>query len=262
MHKNWNYMIIIGAMTISCSDKTTKNMATWPVVTAPVAEKKVHERIIHNDTVVDNYYWMNDYFKKGPDSAAVIAYLEAENNYTAAMMKDTEKLQEALFHEMKGRIKEKDESVPYLKNGYYYYSRTEEGKQYYKFCRKKGSLDATEEVLLDVDDLAEGFAYYAIGGFSISPDNKLLAFGVDTVSGREYTIHVKNLETGELLPDKIDRTTGGATWANDNKTLFYTAKNPITLLTEKIRRYTLGLGAAGDVAVYEEKDNTNYIGVG
>src|SRR5690606_1244525 len=216
----------------------------------------------HNDTVVDNYYWMNDYFKKGPDSAAVIAYLEAENNYTAAMMKDTEKLQEALFHEMKGRIKEKDESVPYFKNGYYYYSRTEEGKQYYKFCRKKGSLDAPEEVLLDVDDMAEGYAYYAAGGFSVSPDNKLLSSGVDTLSRREYTIYVKNLETGVLLPDKIDRTTGSATWANDNKTLFYTAKNPVTLLSEKIRRYTLGSGSTGDVVVYEEKDNTNYIGVG
>ena len=262
MHKNWNYIIIIGAMAISCSDKTTNQVVTWPDVTAPVAEKKVYERTIHNDTVVDNYYWMNDYFKKGPDSAEVIAYLEAENNYTAAMMKDTESLQENLFHEMKGRIKEKDESVPYFKNGYYYYSRTEEGKQYYKFCRKKGDLDAPEEVLLDVDEMADGYAYYAVGGFSVSPDNKLLSYGVDTISRREYTIYVKNLETGELLADKIDRTTGGATWANDNKTIFYTAKNPVTLLSEKIRRYTLGSGSAGDVVVYEEKDNTNYIGVG
>ncbi|WP_240904857.1 S9 family peptidase [Sphingobacterium sp. SGR-19] len=255
-------MIIIGAMAISCSDNTTKKIATWPGVTPPVAEKKVYERTIHGDTVVDNYYWMNDYFKKGPDSAEVIAYLEAENNYTAAMMKDTEKLQEKLFNEMKGRIKEKDESVPYFKNGYYYYRRTEEGKQYYKFCRKKGSLDAPEEILLDVDDMAEGYAYYAAGGFSVSPDNKLLSFGVDTISRREYTIYVKNLETGALLMDKIDRTTGNAIWGNDNKTLFYTAKNPATLLSEKIRRYTLGLGTTGDVAVYEEKDNTNYIGVG
>ncbi|RZF58548.1 S9 family peptidase [Sphingobacterium corticibacterium] len=262
MHKNWNYMIIIGAMAISCSDKMTKNTASWPTATAPIAEKKMHNRIIHGDTIADDYYWMNDYFKKGPDSAEVIAYLEAENSYTSAMLQDTEKFQEVLFHEMKGRIKEKDESVPYLKNGYYYYSRTEEGKQYYKFCRKKGSLDAPEEILLDVDDMAEGYAYYAASGFSISPDNKLLAFGVDTVSRREYTIYVKNLETGELLPDKIDRTSGGTTWANDNKTLFYTAKNPVTLLSEKIRRYTLGLGAGGDVVVYEEKDNTNYIGVG
>ncbi|WP_239018710.1 S9 family peptidase [Sphingobacterium corticibacterium] len=255
-------MIIIGAMAISCSDKMTKNTASWPTATAPIAEKKMHNRIIHGDTIADDYYWMNDYFKKGPDSAEVIAYLEAENSYTSAMLQDTEKFQEVLFHEMKGRIKEKDESVPYLKNGYYYYSRTEEGKQYYKFCRKKGSLDAPEEILLDVDDMAEGYAYYAASGFSISPDNKLLAFGVDTVSRREYTIYVKNLETGELLPDKIDRTSGGTTWANDNKTLFYTAKNPVTLLSEKIRRYTLGLGAGGDVVVYEEKDNTNYIGVG
>src|SRR5690606_19519954 len=204
MHKNWNYMIIIGAMAISCSDKMTKNTASWPTATAPIAEKKMHNRIIHGDTVADDYYWMNDYFKKGPDSAEVIAYLEAENSYTAAMLQDTEKFQEALFHEMKGRIKEKDESVPYLKNGYYYYSRTEEGKQYYKFCRKKGSLDAPEEILLDVDDMAEGYAYYAASGFSVSPDNKLLAFGVDTLSRREYTIYVKNLETGVLLPDKID----------------------------------------------------------
>ena len=262
MHKNWNYMIIIGTMTISCSDKQIKNTASWPTLTAPVAEKKTHERIIHQDTMVDNYYWMNDYFKKGPDSAKVIAYLEAENSYTSAMMKDTDALQEKLFLEMKGRIKEKDESVPYFKNGYYYYSRTEEGKQYYKFCRKKGSLEAPEEILLDVDDLAEGYAYYAANGFSVSPDNRLLAFGVDTVSRREYTIYVKNLETGELLPDKIERTSGGVTWANNNKTFFYTAKNPTTLLSEKIRRYTLGLGAAGDVVVYEEKDNTNYIGVG
>src|SRR5690606_376426 len=112
-------------------------------------EKKTHERIIHQDTMEDNYYWMNDYFKKGLDSAKVIAYLEAENSYTSAMMKDTDALQEKLFREMKGRIKEKDESVPYFKNGYYYYSRTEEGKQYYKFCRKKGSLEAPEEILLD-----------------------------------------------------------------------------------------------------------------
>lgn len=262
MHTNWNYMIIIGAMMISCSDNINKHTVIWAEVDAPVAEKKAHERIIHGDTVVDHYYWMNDYFKKGPDSAEIITYLEAENKYTAAMMNDTEQLQESLFQEMKGRIKEKDESVPYFKNGYYYYRRTDEGQQYFKFCRKKGNLDAPEEVLLDVDAMAEGYAYYEASGFSVSPDNKLLAFGVDTISRREYTIYVKNLETGALLPDKIDRTSGGAIWANDNKTLFYTSKNPATLLSEKIRRYTLGLGAVSDVAVYEENDNTNYIGVG
>ncbi|WDF69393.1 S9 family peptidase [Sphingobacterium oryzagri] len=262
MRKKWNYMIIIGAMATACSDNATKHLVSWPDASAPVAEKKAHIRTIHGDTVQDDYYWMNDFFKKGPDSARVVAYLEAENTYTATMMKDTESLQALLFQEMKARVKEKDESVPYLKNGYYYYSRTDEGKQYYKFCRKKGNLDAPEEVLLDVDAMAEGYPYFAVGGFSVSPDNKLLAYGVDTVSRREYTIQVKDLETGKILTDKIDRTEGEATWANDSKTFFYTSKNPVTLLSEKIKKHTLGSNSAGDAVVYAEKDNTNYIGVG
>lgn len=255
--------LILTVMISSCSPEGTSQKApvNWPDATPPVAEKKNFDRIIHNDTVVDPYYWMNDYFKKGPDSSRVVAYLDAENAYTEAMMKDTDGLQDVLFKEMKGRIKETDESVPYLRNGYYYYQRTEEGKQYYKLCRKKGSLDAPEEVLLDVDKMAEGFAYYALGGATVSPDNKLLAYGVDTVSRREYVIHIKNLETGEILPDRIIRTSGGSVWAADNKTLFYTAKNPVTLLSEKIKRHTLGAPVDKDVVVYDEKDNTNYIGV-
>lgn len=245
----------------ACSSQDKNTSVNWPDATPPIAAVKAHQRIIHGDTVLDNYYWLNDYFKKGPAADAVLEYLTAENNYTNSMMKDTESFQESLFKEMKGRIKEKDESVPYLRNGYYYYSRTEEGKQYFKFCRKKGSLDAPEEVLLDVDQMAEGYAYYAASGFSVSPDNKLLAYGVDTVSRREYTLHVKNLATGEILTDRVARTTGGAVWANDNKTLFYTAKNPETLLSEKIKRHTLGTASTQDVVIYDEKDNTNYIGV-
>lgn len=262
MKINWNYVLIIGAMMTSCSDKTTQKTVSWADAQAPVAEKKEHLRIIHGDSVNDDYYWMNDFFKKGPDSTKIIEYLTVESDYVAAMMKDTEGLQASLFEEMKARVKEKDESVPYLNNGYYYYTRTDEGKQYYKFCRKKGSLDAPEEVLLDIDAMAEGYAYYAASGFSVSPDNKLLSYGVDTVSRREYTIYVKNLETGDLLADKIDRTSGGSTWGNDNQTLFYTAKNPQTLLSEKIKRHVLGQPAASDATVYEEKDKTNYIGVG
>lgn len=246
----------------SCAHKREKIAVEWPDITPPIAPVQPHTRIIHGDTVVDNYYWMNDYFKNGPDSTKVIEYLEAENTYTANMMKSTEGLQQKLFQEMKSRVKEKDESVPFFKNGYYYYKKTEEGKQYYKVCRKKGSLDASEEVLLDVDAMAEGMPYFALGGYSISPDNKLMAFSVDTVSRREYVIHVKNLETGELLKDRISRTQGEATWAADNKTIFYTSKNPLTLLSEKIKRHTLGTSADLDVTVYDEKDNTNYIGVG
>ncbi|MCE6989923.1 S9 family peptidase [Dyadobacter sp. CY323] len=217
---------------------------------------------MHGDKRNDEYYWMADYFSKGPDSSKVVDYLNAENAYTDTMMAGTKQFQRDLFAEMKGRIKEKDESVPVFSNGYWYYTRSEEGKQYFKYCRKKGTLEATEEILLDVDQMAEGHPYYSASGFSVSPDNKLLAFGVDTVSRREYTIHIKHLETGEILKDAIFPTDPGYEWGNDNKTLFYTATNPKTLLSEKIKRHTLGADPKTDVTVYVEKDNSNYIGVG
>jgi oligopeptidase B len=227
----------------------------------PVAEKKEHWRTLHGDKVLDNYYWMYDYFGKGPDSTRVVKYLESENKYLEKVMSKTKKLQEDLFNEMKGRIKEKDESVPVFKKGYYYYTRTETGKQYYKYCRKKGSLDANEEVLLDADKMAEGHPYFAATGFDISDDNKLMAFGVDYVSRRQYTIYIKNLETGEMLADAVKNTEGDPCWAADNKTFFYTEKHPVTLLSEKILRHTLGTDPAKDPVVYEEKDKSNYIGV-
>lgn len=241
---------------------TTNNKSVFQKATAPVAEKKEHLRIIHGDTVVDNYYWMYDYFGKGPDSTHVVDYLKAENAYLDTVMGGTVVFQDSLFAEMKNRIKEKDESVPVYRNGYFYYSRTEEGKEYYKYCRKKGSLEATEEILLDVDKMAEGHSYYSVGGMSVSDDNKLLSYGVDDVSRRQYTIYFKNLETGEVYKETILNTSGGATWAADNKTVFYTSKNPVTLLTEKIKRHVLGTNPASDATVYEEKDKSNYIGVG
>jgi oligopeptidase B len=259
--KRFKYMIVLATILSSCSSQKKEPSVHWPDLQAPIAEIKPHYRTSHGDTVLDNYYWMNDFFKKGPDSSLVIDYLEAENKYTDHMMKDTEGFQASLFDEMKSRIKEKDESVPYLKNGYYYYRRTDEGKQYYKLCRKKGNLKAKEEVILDVDAMAKGFAYYAIGGYEVSPDNNLLVYAVDTLSRREYVLHIKNLKTGEILEDRVPRTTGDATWAADNKTLFYTSKNPVTLLSEKIMRHTLGAAADTDTTVYEENDNTNYIWV-
>ena len=161
----------------------------------PVADKKPKEFTAHGDTRTDNYYWMNDYFKKGADSTNVVSYLTAENNYYKTMMSGTEAFQEKLYNEMKARIKEKDESVPYFKNGYYYYTRQVEGKDYYIYARKKESLNAKEEILLDVNQMAEGFTYFNAAGFSVSPDNKLLAYGIDTKSRRQYIIHIKNLET-------------------------------------------------------------------
>lgn len=234
----------------------------FPDLKAPTAEKQEHIREIHGDRVNDPYYWMIDYFKKGKDSTKVVDYLKAENNYWTGMMKDTEPFRAQLFKEMKARIKEKDESVPSFKNGYYYYTRTEEGKQYFKYCRKKGNLNAPEEVLLDVDRLAEGHAYFSASGFSISPDNTKLIYGVDDVSRRQYKLILKDLSTGKTTDLGIRNTTGTAVWANDNKTIFYTGKNPETLLTEKIFRHTLGTASSADAMVYEEKDKSNYIGVG
>ena len=235
---------------------------SWPAnQAAPVAEKKPKDVGMHGDVRIDNYYWMNDYFKKGPDSNKVVDYLNAENAYLETMMSGTKSLQAKLFNEMKSRIKEKEETPPFFQNGYYYYTRLEEGKQYFVYCRKKGSLNAKEEVLADVNKMAEGHAYYSATGFTVSPDNKLMVFGVDTVSRRQYTLHVKNLETGEIYKDALWPTTGHAVWANDNKTLFYTETNPVTLLTEKIKRHTLGTTRQQDAVVYHEKDNSNYLGV-
>ncbi|WP_312765759.1 S9 family peptidase [Epilithonimonas sp.] len=234
----------------------------WPSINPPIAEKHDHIRDIHGDKVNDPYYWMIDYFKKGKDSTKVVDYLKSENSYWEGMMKDTEPFREKLFQEMKSRIKEKDESVPVFKKGYYYYTRTETGKQYFKYCRKKGSLNAPEEVLLDVDQLADGHAYYSASGFSISPDNSKMIYGVDDVSRRQYKLFLKDLRTGKTIDLGIKNTTGSAIWANDNNTIFYTGKNPETLLTEKIFRHSLGTEPSKDVLVYEEKDKSNYIGVG
>jgi oligopeptidase B len=239
-----------------------KKAYQWPEATPPVAIMKDHETGMHGDKRNDEYYWMADFFREGPDTNKVVDYLKAENAYTDTMMAGTKEFQEALFSEMKSRIKEKDESVPVFSNGYWYYTRSEEGAQYFKYCRKKATLDAEEEVLLDVDQMAEGHNYYSAVGFNVSPDNRLLAFGVDTVSRRQYTIYIKNLETGEHYKDIIYPASGGSEWGNDNKTLFYTATNPKTLLSEKIKRHTLGEDPKKDVVVYAEKDKSNYIGVG
>ncbi len=253
---------MLSSCLLNNNDVKTKETYKWPEgITPPIAAIKPHNRTIHGDTVPDNYYWMIDYFKKGPDSTKVVDYLTAENVYRDTMMSGTSNFQKKLFEEMKGRIKEKDESVPVFKNGYYYYSRSEEGRQYYKYCRKKGTLDAKEEILVDADAMAEGHTYFAATGFNVSEDNKLLAYGIDTVSRRQYIIYIKNLETGEIYTDLIHNTDGSSVWANDNKTLFYTENNQVTLLSEKIKRHTLGTDAAADAVVYTEKDHSNYIGV-
>ena len=254
------FLIIINFF--SCKQKNMENsIFNNSTVKPPIALIKPVPRVLHNDTVIDNYAWMKDYFTKGPDSNLVVEYLKAENNYLDTIMQPTKKFQEELFTEIKKRIKEKDESVPYFKNGYFYYSRTEEGKQYYKYCRKKGSLTAAEEIILDVDKMAEGLAYFSVSGFEISENNNLVAFGVDKLSRRQYTIYVKDLTTGELLPDKIENTEGDPCFAADNKTIFYTSKNKKTLLSEKINKHILGQPSSQDINVYTELDKSNYIGI-
>ncbi len=258
-------ILFAAALTSSCNNQTEVNKTAyqWPdSIVAPIAEKKAKELIAHGDTRIDNYYWMNDYFKKGSDSTKVVDYLTAENKYYDTMMAGTKAFQEKLYTEMKARIKEKDESVPVFKNGYYYYNRVEEGKDYFVYCRKKGTLDAKEEVLLDVNKMAEGHNYFSATGFDVSMDNKLLAYGVDMLSRRQYTIYIKNLETGEIYKDAVTNSEADPVWANDNQTFFYTSKNPVTLLSEKIKKHKLGTDASTDKLVYEEKDQTNYIGIG
>jgi oligopeptidase B len=217
----------------------------------PVAEKIKKELTMHGDTRIDYYYWLRE-----RDNPKVIEYLKAENEYLDSVMKHTEPLQEKLYNEIVGRIKQTDTSVPYLLNGYYYYTRYEEGKEYPVYCRKKGTMEAKEEILLNVNEMAKGHGYYHVTGLAVSSNNNLLAFGVDTVSRRKYTIYFKNLTTGDILADKIPVTTGQAAWANDNKTVFYAVKDDTTLRPYKICKHILGTNVSADKEIYDEKDET------
>lgn len=216
---------------------------------APTAPKKPQLLETHGHQRIDHYYWMND--RENPE---VIQYLEEENAYLKEVMKPTEDFQNSLFEEMKSRIKEDDQSVPYLKSGYYWYVRYEKGEEYPIYCRKKDSIQAPVEVILNVNELAKGKSYYQVGGTATSPDQKILAFASDEVGRRIYTIHFKNLESGEIMEDEIPEITGNFLWAADNQTLFYSKQDPETLRSHKIFKHTLGTSTAEDVLIYEEKD--------
>jgi len=217
----------------------------------PIAKKVPQELTIHNDVRIDNYYWLND--KNNPE---VIDYLNAENAYTKQMTLHTQEFQKSLFEEMKGRIKEDDSSVPYKLNGYWYLTKYEAGRDYPIYVRKKKTLEAEEELLFDCNDMAKGLSYFNLGGISISPDNTLAAFSTDTVSRRQYTIQIKNLITGEIYSDKILNTTGSATWANDDKTLFYSMKDEVTLRSHKIFKHKLYSDSKTDIEVFHETDES------
>ncbi len=220
-------------------------------IQAPIAKIIPTELEKFGDLRIDNYFWLND--RENPE---VIDYLNQENEYYEGMTAHTKKFQNELYEEMKARIKEDDESVPYLYNGYYYITRYETGKGYPIYARKKDSLTSDEEILFDCNALAEGQAYFKLGGMSISPDNKLALFSTDIIGRRIYTLQVKNLETGEILTDTIEKVTGSAVWANDNQTVFYSSQDEVTLRADKIFKHKLGTKQEEDILVYFEKDDT------
>jgi len=228
----------------SCQQKTNENMKT---PRAKKIRKEFHE---FGNTRVDNYYWL-----KQRDNEEVVDYLKAENQYTEKVMKKTEKLQGKIYNEIVGRIKQTDMSVPYTLHGYQYYTRFEEGKEYPVYCRKKQEKDAPEEIMLNGNEMAVGHHFFRIGSWEVSLDNTLIAYSVDTVSRRKYTIWFKNLKTGEIYNESIPNTSGGITWANDNKTVFYTIKDE-TLRPYKIMKHKLGTPADNDQIVFEENDPT------
>jgi oligopeptidase B len=262
------YLISILGSTFllnACSNESISDNKSG--ILPPIAEKMDTALIIHGDERIDPYFWirLSDEQKnaESPDEQTqkVLAYLKAENRYKDTVMKHTEGFQDKLFEEIKGRIKQDDESVPYFKKGYWYITRFEQDREYPIYTRKKESLEAEEQVLLNVNELAEGYDYYSASGRNIDPSDKIIAYGEDTVSRRIYTLKFLNLETREYLPEEIQETTGGGAWSNDGNYFFYTSKNPTSLLSEKIWRHEMGTDVSEDVMVYQEKDPSYYIGV-
>ncbi len=232
-----------------CATDTATERVSLDAVAPPVAQVVPKELTAHGHTRVDDYYWLND--RDNPD---VIAYLTAENEYTDALMGHTTTLQKRLFDEIKGRIKQTDLSVPYREGEYFYYSRTEDGKDYPIYARKRGSLDAPEEIVLDVNVLAEGHDYYSAFP-NVSSAGDIAAYAEDTQGRRIYTIRFKEIATGQVYPEQITGTSGNMAWAEDNRTLFYMKRDPQTLRAFQVYRHTLGTDPAADRLVYEEKDS-------
>lgn len=249
MKNNLFFVAICLIFATSC--KKNKESKMTQNIAPPMAKVKDTVLEKHGDKRIDPYYWLND--RENPE---VIDYLTKENEYYEKITAHTKAFQKDLFEEMKSRIKEDDESVPYFYNGYYYMTRFEKGQDYPIYSRRKGSMDAKEEILFNCNEMAKGHSYFNLSGLSVSEDNKWVAFGVDLVSRRQYTIQIKNLETNEILPEKIINTSGGATWASDNKTIFYVKNDVKTLRSDKIYRHSINTASTSDVLVYEEKDDT------
>ncbi|HTZ59134.1 MAG TPA: S9 family peptidase [Acidobacteriaceae bacterium] len=226
------------------------------IVQPPVARQQENVTALHGHRLTDHYAWLRE--KTSPE---VIAFLEQENAYTHAVMKATEQLQAKLYAEMLSHIKETDVSVPFRDGEYFYYTRTEQGQQYPIYCRKHGSLEAGEQIMLNLNQLAEGESFMALGAITVSDDGNLLAYSTDTTGFRQYTLHIKNLTNGEVLSDRAERV-GSVVWATDNRTLFYTVEDEETKRQYQLFRHVVGRPQAEDVLVYEEKDERFNIGAG
>ncbi|MEE4246737.1 MAG: S9 family peptidase [Kangiellaceae bacterium] len=255
--------VTIAAMVTACSESNPTTKPTTAeentVISAPVAKKIPHKMTIHGDTRIDDYYWMRDDQRK---DKAVLEHLTAENNYADQMLAHTEDLQNKLFNELNGRIKKDDTTVPLKRRGYLYYRRYEGEQEYPIYARKPATANAQEQVLLNGNTMAEPYDYFAIGSYSVSTNNNLLAYSTDTVSRRLYTIQIKDLTTGQLYPEKLVDTSGSMVWANDNQTLFYIKKDRQTLLGYQVFRHKLGTSQTDDVLVYQEDNKSFYTGIG
>ncbi|MDZ4751970.1 MAG: S9 family peptidase [Flavobacteriales bacterium] len=260
------FLPLLAIFATSCGGNANSKQETMQdtlSVKPPIAQKLEHITEVHGLSISDPYFWMrlsDEQKEKGdslPETKAVRDYLNAENEYTQAALAHTASFQEKLFEEMKGRIKEDDQSVPYKDNGYWYYTRFEKGQDYSFYCRKKDSMEnGTEEVLVNGPERAKGKDYWAVGGMSISEDNQILAFSEDIVSRRQYTIQFRNLATGKEYSEKIINTTGGITWAADNKTVFYTMQDPTSLRSFQVWKHKLGADQSTDQMIYQEDDET------
>lgn len=256
-----HYALSTTLFLIACSTTNNMQQDQSGVVQPPKAKVLEHKIITHNDTLIDNYFWMRlsdeekNAKKPNQHTKEVLDYLNAENEYLDKKMKHTEQLQTAIYEEIIARIKQDDESVPVTMNGYSYYSRFEEGQDYPFYCRKVVGSE-TEEIMLNGPEMGKNQSYFAIGDYTVSENNEILAYSVDYVSRRQYTIFLKNLKTGEVYEDKIENTNGGITWANDNKTIFYTKMDPVTLRSNQIYSHVIGTKSSADKLVFEEKDET------
>lgn len=242
--------------------ESTPQAQVTPAVqaTPPVAAQRPYEvKAPHGATRQDEYYWLRDDSRQ---NAEMLDYLKAENTYADAMLAPQAALRDTLYAELVGRIKQDDSTVPYLEDGYWYYVRFEEGKEYPIHARRKGSLEAAEEVVLDVNVLAEGKGFYQAAGLAVSPDGGKLAFFEDTSGRRQYTLRIKDLSTGEMLPDSVSGLAANGVWTADGSTIYMVENDPVTLLTTRVKAHRLGTDAATDAVVYEEKDPTFYMGVG